>query len=617
MNRIKQKPEEESKRKPKYGVLSCVLFSLQKLWQTSPSCAVSTVAAIPVSLVISAIGLYLPSTILGALEIGEPFLQIISLIAALMATQLVFSLVHQYVDHKRQHIEFRMVDRMYFDLYQKILSMDHFLKLEDDNETIRTRAHEATRNNHAAGVHFLPDACDILTYILHFLLFGTVISVVSPWVTFFLIFGALVNFRMAMRERDRNRKRQDIRNKINKKFRYLVNVAVDLRSGKDIRLFGFADFLDHLTAVLYQKHCAERKKTEANALLTAFVSFLIILLRDGFAYVFLIHQVVTGKITVAEFVVYFSAITQLSEFISGILNTWSKMLDGALAVSDFREFFDIKNKMNHGKGIPLPTSDTVSIEFKNVSYKYPKNETKILDNVSFTIQPGEKIALVGVNGAGKTTMTMLMCGLLIPDKGEVLIDGHSIYEYNRDELYSLFSLVPQKYSLLPISIAENIAVVDTEAGEFIDYERLNYCIEAAGLDERIELLPMGIQTPLNRKIHKDAVDLSGGEEQKLLLARAMYRRAKILILDEPTAALDPIAEDRLYRRYSDIAAQTTSVFISHRLASTQFCDRIFFLDNGHIAEEGTHDTLMANGGKYRELFDIQAKYYKEERKNGA
>ena len=232
-----------------------------------------------------------------------------------------------------------------------------------------------------------------------------------------------------------------------------------------------------------------------------------------------------------------------------------------------------------------------------------------MEHISFKIEAGEKIALVGVNGAGKTTLTMLMCGLLVPDEGEVLLDGHSLLEYNRDEMYTLFGVVPQTYHLLPVSLARNIAAADRN--EEIDWDRLNRCIEIAGLTEKITSLPDGAETPLDRTVNDNGIELSGGETQKLLLARLLYRDPLCIILDEPTAALDPIAEDRMYHRYNEIAAHATSVFISHRLASTRFCDRIYLLDGARFAEIGTHDELMAAHGKYRELFDVQSKYYRE------
>jgi ATP-binding cassette subfamily B protein len=203
----------------------------------------------------------------------------------------------------------------------------------------------------------------------------------------------------------------------------------------------------------------------------------------------------------------------------------------------------------------------------------------------------------------------------MPTEGEVLVDGHSTLEYNRDDLYTMFSLIPQHYTLFPYSIAQNIALADLAGGERIDYDRVRRCVEIAGLSEKVESLPMGLETPFNRQLYPEAVELSGGETQKLLLARALYREAPVMILDEPTAALDPISEDRMYQKYNEIK-NTTSIFISHRLASTRFCDRVFLLDGAHIAESGTHDELISMGGKYKEIFDVQAKYYKEGEENG-
>ena len=249
------------------------------------------------------------------------------------------------------------------------------------------------------------------------------------------------------------------------------------------------------------------------------------------------------------------------------------------------------------------------IEFKNVSYKYPEVEKYIIKNVSMKIEAGEKVALVGVNGAGKTTLVSLMCGLLVPTEGDVLIDGHSIYEYNKAELYRFFSMVPQEYTLLPSSIAENVSLC--EASER-DVERINYCLKQAGLWDKIQSLEYGVESCLEGRYNPEGVRLSGGEIQKLLLARSLYRNAQILILDEPTAALDAIAEDEMYRKYNDTVLNTTSIFISHRLASTRFCDRIYVMDGASLIESGTHEELVKSGGKYQEMFEVQSKYYKEE-----
>lgn len=609
----KDQENKATKRKPKYGFFSCVGYSLRLTWNTRKSVAVSAIAAIPVALVWSMIGLYLPSIIIDALETKDDFWNIVFIIAALVGAQLVFSIVRRYIDVKRFDAEHHVLLKMLYDYNAKMRDMDYSLQLEEANQEIMDRASASVENNHTAGVHFIEYFANIIINILSFVLFGAVVSMLNPFILILLIIGCLVNYYMAKWQHKRNWQDRKERNAINKKLNYIAfTVSNDLGYGKDIRLFSLADFLNSLVEKLEGQWYHEQKKIDKYAFMTSLVNFLVVLVRDGVAYAFLILQAARGEVDSAQFVLYFSAITSLSGFISGILNLWTKLHDGALSVSDYREFFDIKDRCNRGSGIAVPKGKPLSVEFKDVSYKYPKGEGKVLDHVSFTIHAGEKIALVGSNGAGKTTMTMLMCGLLVPDEGEILIDGHSIYEYNRDDLYSLFSLVPQNYSLMPFTIAENISVADVEVGEVIDMEKIDRCITAAGLEEKIKSLPLGVNTPLNKQVHPDATELSGGEAQKLLLARALYRNAEILILDEPTAALDPIAEDEMYRKYNAFSENATSIFISHRLASTQFCDRIFFLDGAKIVEEGTHQELIKLGGKYRELFDIQAKYYKEE-----
>lgn len=609
---MKKEKKKEEKRKPKYGMFSCVGYSLRFTWRGSKSTAISAIAIIPIALILRAIGLYMPTFILQELETADVFLRVVYVIVGILVAQTFFQIIKGYIDAKRGNAEHYTFAEMVYSRVCRQRDMDAYLQLDPETKKMFERAGKATENNHAAGVNFVEYFANMIINILCFFLFGSVISLLNPLILLLLIAGCLVNYFMAKWQQKQNYKTRDRRNLISKKLQYLwYYLSGDLSYGKDIRLYGFSDFLDALIHKHEKDWYHEQEGVQKNAFITALVSFLVTLVRDGFAYVFLIYQAVEGNITAAEFVLFFSAITQMSGFISGILNTWSRLHDGALSVSDFREFFDIKDKLNRGPGIPLPQGRPLSIEFRNVSFRYPTGEKKVLDNVSFTIKAGERIALVGVNGAGKTTLTKLMCGLLIPDEGEVLIDGHSVYEYNRDELYTLFSLVPQDYSLMPVSIAENIAVADASSGDDFDREKVLRCAAIAGLDEKLESLPQGIDTPLDRQVHKDAIDLSGGEKQKLLLARAIYREAPILILDEPTAALDPIAEDKMYRRYDEIAQDTTSVFISHRLASTHFCDRIFFLDGAVIAEVGSHEELMAKGGKYRELFEVQAKYYKE------
>ena len=606
----KEKKKKEPKRKPKYGLFSSVAYIYRILWQTERGLAFTGLFTVPVTVVLSALSLYTPSAVLRALSSQKGFSYVAQVILGLLLAKLCFDLANTVIWQKisgAEHLVLMQLIYMY-NYYQRM--RDDYLSYDVQMMKLDERGDAAIRDNHTAGVHFPMDFANLAGTILNFILFGSVISLLNPVIVLLLLAGSAINYAVGAWERRKNWETQDIRNKLDKKIKYTtLGISNNFCWAKDIRLYHMQDGLHERFMRLHGMAKSEKWKCERRSVLAAIVGFLIVLARDGAAYGFLIGKVAAGELTAASFVLYFSAITSMSGLMGRILWTINRVLDGALEVSDFREGLETDGKLNHGKGIPVPKK-AFSIEFRHVSFRYPKGEKKVLDDVSFTIKAGEKVALVGVNGAGKTTLTRLMCGLLLPDEGEILLDGHTLYEYNRDEMYTLFGLIPQSYSILPCSIAKNIACVGED--EEIDSKRLWKSIEQAGLAEKIAALPLGVNTPLGRELSNDGIELSGGETQKLLLARLLYKNPLFLILDEPTAALDPIAEDQVYHQYGESTKETTSVFISHRLASTRFCDRIFLLDGANFAEVGTHEELMAAGGKYRELFDVQSKYYKKE-----
>lgn len=609
----RQKKQKEPKRRPKYGLFSCVAYIYRLLWRTERQLVFTGIFTVPAALALSALTLYTPPAVLSALEAAEHFTPVALVIVGLLLAQLLCDAANNIISAKINSAEFYVLGQMGYSKELRERDRDWYHRYDPEIQKADERAANAVSDNHTAGVHFPMDFSDMLSQILSFLLFGTVVSLLHPAIILLLGCGCLLNAAMERWRRRKNWEERDIRNDLEKKTDYIIySISRDFSYAKDIRLYGMKQFLRDRLGRLMGLCRIEYRKMAHRGNLTALADFLLIFLRDGAAYGFLIGEAMRGKVDAASFVLYFSAITALSGVMDNILRKVNGVLEGAMQISDFRESLEVEDRLNRGPGIPVPKGP-FSIEFKNVSYQYPKGERKVLDRVSFRIEAGEKIALVGLNGAGKTTLTMLMCGMLLPDEGEILLDGHTLYEYDRDEMYGLFGIIPQRFSLLPLSIAQNIASVGE--GEEIDGERLNRCIEQAGLTEKLAALPAGADTPLGRELYEDGVELSGGEKQKLLLARLLYKNPPCIILDEPTAALDPIAEDRMYRSYHRIAAQATSVFISHRMASTSFCDRIFLLDGAVIAETGTHDELMAAGGRYRELFEIQSRYYKEAEKH--
>ncbi len=601
----KKKAPKQPRRTPKYSGLSCFTWMLKRIWIMDKPIAISAIAVVPLAIVLYAFGLYFPPIIISTLQSDKSFTYFALLIGVLLLGQLIFRLAKDFVDAKREVMENLSSWMLNFEITKKRYDMDRYLFLDPKIQEKLNRAYNAVWGN---GNRYPIIIANMSVDIICFFLFGSVVATLNAWIILLLIGGSLINFYVQKYKSNRDYQDVEKRDLNAKKINYIsFNVSRDMKYGKDIRLFNLAGFLSDKVKTLIKEHVYYFNKTQQTQTAVTVTSSVIALLRDGIAYAILIKSALAGDISIPEFSLYFAAISQLSNFFSGIIGAWTMMREGALQISDYREALDIEGDLRRTGGVTPKSGVPLSIEFKNVSFKYPEGDKQVLKNISFKIKAGEKIALVGLNGAGKTTLTMLCCGLLIPDEGEILIDDRCVFEYNKDVLYSLFSLVPQDYNLMPSSIAENITIADEDDWNI---SRLNESIDIAGLREKIDSLPLGIQTPINKRYNPDGIELSGGERQKLLLARALYRNAPILILDEPTAALDPIAEDEMYRKYDKTTQGCTSIFISHRLASTRFCDRIYLLDGMELAEVGTHSELIKKGGIYKELFDIQSEYYK-------
>ena len=393
---------------------------------------------------------------------------------------------------------------------------------------------------------------------------------------------------------------------------YVITKASDFTAAKDIRIFGLRPWLSELYNKGMAAFTAFHNRAEGVYIWARICDLVLTFLRNGAAYALLIYMVIQNEITVAEFLLYFTAVDGFTRWVTGILSGMNTLHKQSLEISTVREFLEYPEEFKFEGGEPIPQSPDGQhvLELKDVSFRYPGAGDYTLKNINLTLHKGEKLAVVGLNGAGKTTLVKLMCGFLDPTEGAVLLDGRDIRTFDRIEYYKLFSAVFQQFTLLACTVAANVA----QSEDNIDMPRVKDCIQKAGLKDKIESLPEGYQTKLNREVYDDAVMLSGGETQRLMLARALYKNAPFIMLDEPTAALDPIAEADMYSKYNEMTKAHSSVYISHRLASTRFCDRIILISGGVIAEEGTHEQLLKAGGKYAELFEVQSKYYRDESK---
>lgn len=394
------------------------------------------------------------------------------------------------------------------------------------------------------------------------------------------------------------------------RLNYFYRLANQIPSGKDIRVYHASDWFVRSMAECLAAYVKILSKVGRTAISVSAGRALLSLIRDLIAYVYLIACVLRGIISVSDFIFYFGIINGFSAWVLNVSFNIHDLRRICVECDRFRAFLEIPEwRETQTSTRPLPAEEEFpcEVEFQGVTFRYPGASKPTIQNISFHVAKGEKIAIVGENGAGKTTVIKLLCGFYRPTSGRILINGIDASQLDPDAYFDLFSAVFQDYSFLPLTITENIAVCLKEEA---DGERVTRALQMAGIYDRIMRLPAGTDTLMNKQLNEDAVDFSGGEQQKLLLARAMYRNAPILILDEPTAALDPIAENEMYLKYHELSQDRTSFFISHRLSSTRFCDRILLISNGKIAEEGSHEELMGRNGLYHHMFEVQSYYYR-------
>ncbi|MDO4765609.1 MAG: ABC transporter ATP-binding protein [Eubacteriales bacterium] len=390
---------------------------------------------------------------------------------------------------------------------------------------------------------------------------------------------------------------------------YVLRFSDNHQNIKDIRMFGLNQWLDDIYQSVMQLYDDFYRTATKKEILADGLAVLFQLLRNALTYYYLISMVVQGQIEVPMFLLYFNAQTKFAEDMSRLLTAVNLFYAGHLEISTIRQFLDYPEIFRFEKGRELIVDkNDIQIELRNVSFRYTEDGENILENINFKISAGEKVSVVGLNGAGKSTFIKLICGLLDPSEGEVLLNGINIKEFNRNEYYQIFSTVFQEHSVFAGRLSWNIA----NSLEQMDEEKLERAIALSDLTGKVNALKDGADTYIVKEVYHDAPEFSGGEMQKILLARAIYRDSPVLILDEPTAALDAIGEKAIYEKYNELTKGTMSLFISHRLASTQFCDYIVLIENKGIAEKGTHQELMKLNGRYRYLYDVQSKYYREE-----
>jgi len=497
-------------------------------------------------------------------------------------------------------------------LTEKALKTDYANVESHKNQKLIGKANASICGNWMGIERVYKEFPNVAVNAIGMLVYGSAIVLVDYRILIVLIFMLLCNIWSNKFARNFVNRTREENTEIERKLSYLSYKAKDIVAGKDARIYRMEKWFGSLMEAYVEKGIAWQKRVEKHYYLPVFSDTVFIALRDGMAYIILIHLAITGEISLATFTLMLGVIRSFSDWIFAFVGSLNDMMDANVSIGDVRDMLRLEDKfLSKGGKEPNTEEFPPEIELHNVSFWYDDEDEKILSNINLHIRKGEKIALVGNNGAGKTTLVKLLCGFYQPKEGEILVNGIPVSDYNIESYFKMLGIVFQDMEDQAFTLLD---IVSCKIEEEADRERFWKAVEDAGIADKINSLEKKENTYLTPILDEEGIRLSGGEMQKLMLARCIYKDAPFLILDEPTAALDPLAESAMYEEYNKLTEDKTSLFISHRLASTRFCDRILFLENGQIAETGSHDELMEKGGRYAKIYDVQSHYYKEDGK---
>lgn len=594
---------------------------------------------------------YLPtfalSAVVGQIEAKTGMDALVRTVLLFFGLILVLGIIRMWCD---ANLWWRMIDaRVQFMMLRihKVLYMDYeYIESAKVMESCQ-KAMRATGGNGNGVEGMMHSAQKVLEVTISGLTAIIIVCRLSPWIILVLVGLGILNYFNMDYTKKRDKKTWDELAPYWRKTWYMQQTMSNFVYGKDIRLFSMKGWLLGKYADLHNFIHQRMIESKNRWIGCSIRNQLLMLAEEGMIYAYLIYRVLKTEMSIADFTLYLGAVRAFFGILQMIFNALTDMKEQSREINDFRSFLEyperqiivpeqkeqkelpslhkIGNAENSSQNIKL-TSDKTKMSaktnkechyrfvFENVSFRYPESERYALKNLNLTIEPGERLAVVGLNGAGKSTFIKLLCGLYIPTEGRILLNGVDIRCYDKREYYELFAPVFQNVELFAFPMDENVSMKVAEETNTVLAEQY---LRAAGLGEKIDSLPKGVKTDLLKVINEDGIELSGGESQKLALARALYKNAPIVVLDEPTSALDALAEYHMYQNFDSMIGKKSAVYISHRLSSTRFCDHVAMFADGELKEYGTHESLLELGGAYREMFDVQAQYYKEEKEGGA
>ncbi|MGN1148667.1 MAG: ABC transporter ATP-binding protein [Lachnospiraceae bacterium] len=609
----KKKQEAENALHTEYGILSNSIYILKKIKQYCPFLLLLMGIGIITNSMMEYLWSFIGKFVLDIVQVqasgpDKDITPLIKLLLVTTAVELISKILNTVTDNKRWYYFINVRMKMITERIAKVLSMNYQMLEQPDILDMHQKASQATGSNDN-GVEGLMHSLYTLGVQLLLMIITVSAVTILDWrmllILMLISFAQFLFFRYTVKKD--KREVWDMLAPTWRKIDYMTRTTQDFDYAKDIRLFNMPGWLSGKQHEVLMEKQSKMLYSRNLWIYNSAFAHAMSMLSTATVYGVLIFTVIDKNMSIGNFTLFLGLSSTFTSTLTQFLNSLGDYKKRSLQVDDFRSFMDLKTEDDED-ALPVPKADRYTFEFKNVSYKYEGAKEYALKNLNLTLEAGKKLAVVGLNGAGKTTFIKLLLRLYDVTEGEILCNGTDIRRFKREEYYRLFAPVFQNVELFAFPMSENVSMkrpADTDRALSED------CLKKAGLNDKVQSLPEGIDTQLLKVIYDDGIDLSGGEKQKLALARALYKHAPIIVLDEPTAALDALAEYRLYKSFDEIIGDKTAVYISHRLSSTRFCDSIAMFKAGEMVEYGTHEELLAKDGAYAEMFEIQAQYYKE------
>ena len=608
-----EKKEEKDELHKDYGVVSNCIYILKRFKKYRPSLIFFIITGAAAAASMSYIWSFIGKLVIDMIQAstgGGDIMPLVKLVAATTAAEL-FIMWLNTISTVKTGLGFTYVRLMIIkERIAKTLDMD-YEALETPEMLDRLQKAKRATAGDWQGVQGMMTYMQVLfTQIISIIIAIIIMTSFDPLIILVIAVLSYIQFLYFEHIRKKDKKEMwDAMMPHWRKLEYMENVTTDFSYAKDIRLFGMKKFLAQKQKDVYDEELRHWTKSRKYWIYNSIFSHGISLVRQLIITGWLVYSVIAKDLSIGNFTLYLAGAGAFSNAINEVLSALSALRERSAHTDDYRSFMDIPN--DGGKDIiPVPKADKYVFTFENVSFRYKGQEKYALKNLNITIAAGEKLAVVGLNGAGKSTFIKLLLRLYDVTEGRILMNGTDIRRFDRAEYYRLFSPAFQDVTVFAFPMAENVSMSPPDE---TDRERAERCVREAGLGEKTDKLEKGIDTELLKVLYDDGVDLSGGEKQKLALARALYKGSDVIVLDEPTAALDALAEYRLYKSFNGLVGHRTAVYISHRLSSTRFCDRVAMFKDGEMTETGTHEELMAKNGDYAEMFRVQAQYYVEDK----